>query len=53
MMLIYIFYFGCPGSIYTKDERAADEADFFGCLEVLNTDVSWASKIKNIDKHHI
>ena len=25
MMLIYIFYFGCPGNICTKDEKTAEE----------------------------
>ena len=60
MMLIYIFQFGCPGKICTKDEITAEEVGrwrrptsgvFFKVLFVQL--VSCKSRMKNIDKHHI
>ena len=33
----------------SRRSRPPSAADFFGCFEVLNTDVSWASKLKNVD----
>ena len=52
MMLTYMFHFGLPGNIRTKEQiAAASAADLLCCFEVLNTDVSWTSNVKNIDKH--
>ena len=54
-MLIYIFYLGSPGNICTKDEITAEEIrrrrrrTSSAVLKVLNTDVSWTSKIEDID----
>ena len=36
-----------------RRSRPPKAADFFGRFFVFCTDVSWASKIKNIDRHHI
>ena len=52
MMLISIFYFGCPGNILCiSDLKTSPEVgrDFFGSCFVFCTYVSWASKIKHTD----
>ena len=51
MMLIYIFHFGCPGSICIQDLKTTPPkaADLIGRFLLFCTDVSWASKMKNID----
>ena len=36
-----------------KQPKKPKAADFFGCHFVFCTDVSWTSKTKHVDKHHI
>ena len=52
MLDMGIFYFGLPGNDCTKDKnncrrsRPPSAADFLCCFGVLNTIISWESKIK-------
>ena len=56
---IHISYFGSPGNDCTKDEKNSrrgpppSAADFLCFFWVLNTIISWTSKIKNIDIEYI